>query len=73
MHPEQLYKTQFLEFGEGKVHNRDVYTLVDCLGDLGGLIEIIFFVSLSIMHPISNHSYTLFMIKNLFIAKTKDD
>ena len=51
---------------------KDVYTLVDCLGDLGGLIEIIFFVAMTTMKPIALHSYTLKMIEKLFFAKTKD-
>jgi hypothetical protein len=46
--------------------------LVDCLGDLGGLIEIIFFCAMTAMKPISLHSYTLVMIKKLFIARTND-
>ena len=49
-----------------------MYTLVDCLGDLGGLIEIIFFAAMTTMKPISLHSYTLTMIKRLYIARTSD-
>jgi len=45
---------------------------VDCLGDLGGLIEIILFVAMTIMKPISLYSYTMIMIRKLFIARTKD-
>ena len=43
------------------------------LGDLGGLIEIVFFISLSFIHPITQHSYTMNMIKKLFVGKTRDD
>jgi len=49
-----------------------VYTLVDLLGDLGGLVEIIFVGSMFLMNPITYHSYILKMIRNLFVAKTKD-
>jgi hypothetical protein len=61
-----------LEYGESFIHEREVYTLVDCLGDLGGLIEIIFFTAMTFIHPISLHSYTLNMIKKLFIGRTSD-
>jgi len=72
IHPEKLYRTQMLEFGEKFLHNKSVYTLVDCLGDLGGLIEIIFYFGMVTMRPISFHSYTLKMLKKLFFAKTED-
>ena len=45
---------------------------MDCLSDLGGLIEIIFYGSFLLMNPITYHSYILKLIKNLFVAKTRD-
>jgi len=61
-----------LEHAENFIHNKSVYSLVDCLSDFGGLIEIIFFFGMITMKPIKFHSYTMHMIKKLFFAKTKD-
>ena len=51
--------TKVYEYGENHINIKDVYTLIDCLSDLGGLIEIITFFSFTIMNPISYHSYLL--------------
>ena len=50
---------------------KQVYSLVDCLGDLGGLIEIIIFMATMFNSPISYHSYILKVVSKLFVAKTK--
>jgi hypothetical protein len=47
MYPGALYRTKLLEYGEDFKHNKQVYSLVDTLGDLGGLIEIINFFAMS--------------------------
>jgi hypothetical protein len=52
---------------------RKVYSLVNCLGDLGGLIEIASFIALTLYGPWAYHSYILNVIKRLFVAKTKNN
>ena len=47
--------------------------MVDCLGDLGGLIEIIMFIAALIMTPIAFHIYVLKAVSMLYTARTKDD
>ena len=49
-----------------------MYSLIDCLGDLGGLIEIIMFIAALIMTPIAFHCYVLKAASKLFTARTKD-
>ena len=53
-------------------HIKEVYTLIDCLGDLGGLLEILFFGTLWLIYPIVYHSYLLKMIKYLYVAKSNN-
>jgi hypothetical protein len=48
-----------------------VYSLIDYLGDLGGLIEIIYFFCVALLRPISYHSYILKATKKLFTARTR--
>jgi hypothetical protein len=47
-------------------------TLVDVLGDVGGLVEIIFFLAIAMIKPISYHSYILKLTQKLFTARTKN-
>lgn len=45
--------------------------LIDVLGDLGGLIEIIMSIAMLIMTPISFHSFVIKAISRLYTARTK--
>ena len=69
--PESLYTSSVMEYSENYQYYREVYSLVDCLGDLGGLFEIIVVFVAAFYKPFSYHSYILNVIKKLFVAKTK--
>ena len=43
----------------GVTHERVVYTLIDALGDIGGIIEIIMILLGILLLPISKHSFYL--------------
>ena len=53
------------------MHSKEVYTMIDCLGDLGGLIEIIMTLAGAIMGSIAYHSFVLKAISKLYTARTK--
>ena len=53
-------------------HERVIYSLLDLLGDLGGVTEIVTLIFGIFIYPISNHSYHIAAIKRMFLAKTKD-
>ena len=57
---------------ESIVHNREVFNLLDLLGELGGVIEIFIITFGIILHPIAKHSFMLNAIKLLFKARTKE-
>ena len=59
VNPHELYSTIILEQGEHFVHNKSVYTVVDCLSDLGGLFEIILVATAILIAPVQYHSYIL--------------
>jgi hypothetical protein len=59
--------------GEQFIHMKSVYSLVDCLSDLGGLIEIVFFLSAYFIGSWVSHSYILRTIQQLFLASTQDN
>ena len=72
INPKQLYVTGIFEYAEKFMISKEVYTLVDTLGDIGGLVEIILALAGLIVTPIAYHSYVLKSISKLYTAKTKD-
>lgn len=56
------------------IHNeREIYSLFDLLGDLGGVTEVIMIVFGFFLNPISEHKFNLIAAKRLFLAHTHDD
>lgn len=56
----------------GLSHQREVYTAIDALGDIGGIIEITIIVFSLIFLPISRHSFYLRASRFMFFARSKD-
>jgi hypothetical protein len=54
------------------LHSRSVYTLLDLLGDYGGLQEMFFLLLGFFIAPFSEHSFVLSAIKKLYLVKTED-
>ena len=54
------------------MHNRAVYGLIDILGDLGGVLEVIMVIMGGLLMPISEHHFTLQAAKRMYMAKTAD-
>ena len=53
-------------------HSREKYSLLDLLGDLGGVLEVIILVTGMIFFSISEHSFVLKVIEKMFFARTDD-
>jgi hypothetical protein len=54
-------------------HERAIYGLLDLLGDLGGVTEVMMIVFSFLLLPISEHSYIVKAMKKLYIARTRDE
>lgn len=54
-------------------HGRRIYSLLDLLGDLGGVTEVIMICFGFMIYPISEHSFYMKALKKLFIAKTTNE
>lgn len=54
-------------------HTREIYSLFDILGDLGGVTEVIMLLFGFFLYPISEHSFSLQALKRLYKARTVDD
>ena len=57
---------------QGISHRREVYTAIDALGDMGGIIEITLIAFGLVLLPISRHSFYLKAARLMFFARTKD-
>jgi hypothetical protein len=53
-------------------HERAIYSLLDLLGDLGGVTEVMMIVFCFILLPISEHSFVVKSMKKLYIARTRE-
>ena len=55
------------------VQERNIYTLIDLLGDLGGVVQILFLIFNIFLSPISEHSFIMKATKRLFTARTTNE
>jgi hypothetical protein len=54
-------------------HSRKKYALLDLLGDLGGVLEVVMLAFGFFLFPISEHSFILKAAHRLFYARTTSD
>ena len=71
-HPNALYIVAFQLHETRIFHYRDVYNILDLIGDLGGVLEIFVLFFNIFVGPISEFSFLLKAIEKLFLAQTKD-
>ena len=71
--PGLLFTAQLWMHPEGLKHTRQVYGILDLLGDLGGVTEVIMLAFGFFLYPIAEHSFTMKAAQKLFLAKTSDD
>ena len=76
MHPNkvkgELLSVNLYLKSESIFHVREVFTLFDLVGDLGGVIEVLIITLGILLYPISEHSFLLSASKLLFKARTND-
>ena len=68
-----LSKTQFLLTDRLIVHNRQVYGILDFIGDIGGLFEglkYIVFITLSVLNFFIYNPITIHMVRQIFWLRT---
>lgn len=68
-----LYQCYVYLKNEQVKHTRAVYGLIDLLGDLGGVTEVIMLVFGFFLFPVSEHNFTIQATKKLFYASTSDN
>lgn len=53
-------------------HVRETYRLLDILGDLGGVTEVIMLLFSFFLLPISEHSFILKALQKMYLARTRN-
>ena len=53
-------------------HKREVFNLLDLVGELGGVIEVFIIIFGVLLYPISQFSFILKATKMLFLARSQD-
>jgi len=54
-------------------YERQIYGILDLLGDFGGVMEVILLIADFILRPVSMHSFLTKAISKLYKASTKDE
>ena len=67
-----LYRSQYFKAAEKVSYQREAYGLLDLLGDLGGVTEIIMIIFGLALYPVSAHSFYVHAAKLFYFAKTDD-
>jgi len=55
------------------IHTRQVETVLDVFGEMGGLFDFIILLTALLVSPYSEFAFNLKAIQQMYIAKTKDD
>jgi hypothetical protein len=51
-------------------NSREIYSLLDLLGDLGGVTDVLIFIIGIFIFPISQHSFTMRYLQKMFLVRT---
>jgi hypothetical protein len=70
--PGELLRVSSYLQEEAAFNEREVYNLIDLIGEMGGVVEIIVIVFGVIIYPISHQSFILNATSQLFKARTSD-
>lgn len=59
LYPDDLFLYEFSMHSLKSVHSRQVFNILDLLGDLGGILEIVLSIVGLFIVPISSFSYNM--------------
>ena len=69
----EFFETVIMLEAESIRHIRYIYGILDILGDLGGVTEVIMILFGFFLYPISEHSFVLQALRRLYKARTTDE
>ena len=65
-----VFTTKVMLSSNARVNQREIYNMLDLFGDLGGISSVIFPIIGVFLYRISEHSFNMKVIENLFTART---
>lgn len=71
--PGEIYNSDTFLQAETISHSRRIYGILDLLGDLGGVTEVLALCFGFMLFPLSEFFFVLDATKQIFMAKTKND
>jgi hypothetical protein len=54
------------------MHSREIYSLFDLLGDLGGVTDILVFVVGALIFPFAEHHFIMRYLQKMFLIQTTE-
>mgnify|MGYP001094581193 CR=1 FL=1 len=69
----ELFECEIMLDEEEAKQHRTVYGILDLLGDVGGIMDILIIIFGVFLFPLSHHSFLDTATKKFFYARTKDD
>ena len=73
MNTNLIYNDVIILDQTGIAHGRKKYGLLDLLGDLGGILEVVMLATGFMLFPISEHSFVMKASHRLFYARSDSD
>lgn len=67
-----LFQNEFFLLKDGMNFQRDSYNIMDVIGDIAGIYELIKMIFGFILYRVSEHSFVLTAIRSLFLINTED-
>jgi hypothetical protein len=52
-------------------NSREIFSLLDLLGDLGGVTDVVIYFFGIFLFPISQHSFTMRYLQKMFLVRTR--
>lgn len=68
--PGELLRISTYLFEEATYHEREVYNLLDLIGEMGGIMDFIYIGSAILLYHMQKQSFILYASSQLFKART---
>lgn len=72
LRPEGLFSANYWMHQEMVLHERQVYNFFRLAEDLGGVLMMLYFLGITILHPYARYSFNMDAIQRLFRIRTAD-
>ena len=68
----RVFSTRSILFNQKLLHSREIYGFMAIIGDLGGVHELLYATTCSLIGIYATHSYMLKAIQKMYLGNTSD-